>query len=351
MPIYERGSTFLLSIGSGKDRIRKAYKTREEAELAERRYNLVREGVIEASELPQEPSRGSAKGSTPRNTLGAAYKLTIKDHWSQRKSGSGIKAGSRVVRHLGEHTPVSEITTAIIREMVEEWEDAGNSGSTINQKLSSLSMMLKTAADEGWIETLPRIARRSNGTHRIRWMDFEEELTVLNACDHLGLSALKDYIVVAIDTGFRRGELIDFEVKNYFDGRLHLYPDETKTSKARAVPATDRVHDIIEKRSRTVRLFNDLNKYSLREHWATLREHLGKLDDPQFVVHMLRHTCASRLAMQDKTAQFIQEWMGHATPLTTARYMHLAPAKLLEGKGALEDYRKQNQPRLRAVNM
>ena len=81
-------------------------------------------------------------------------------------------------------------------------------------------------------------------------------------------------------------------------------------------------------------------------HWDTLRYALGKADDPQFVIHMLRHTCASRLAMQDKPAQFIQEWMGHTTPLTTARYMHLAPAKLREGKEALENYRR---PELKVV--
>ena len=123
-------------------------------------------------------------------------------------------------------------------------------------------------------------------------------------------------MIVAIDTGFRRNELLEFKVKDYRQGMLHLYADQTKTSKPRSIPATDRVAEIIRRRSNHDRLFDDLTLYTLRSQWAVVREALGKLEDPQFVVHMLRHTCASRLAMQDKPAQFIQQWMGHSTPLT-----------------------------------
>jgi integrase len=155
---------------------------------------------------------------------------------------------------------------------------------------------------------------------------------------------------VAIDTGFRRMELLNFESKQYRNEMLHLHPDETKTSKARSIPATSRVDAIIQARRGNERVFHDLNAYSLRTQWDVVRAALGKTEDPQFVVHMLRHTCASRLAMQDKTAQFIQAWMGHATPLTTARYMHLAPGKLKEGKEALEQYKSEHVPFLRAAN-
>jgi integrase len=350
MPIYQRGGTYQVAIGSGKDRWRRSFRTLEEAQQAERVQLLVREGVIEAPKEAQERPKRSAQGVALTNTLAAAYKLTVKDTWSGRKTSSSIKQAEHVMRLIGADTDVREITTSVIREMVDELEEAGCIGETINKKLSALSMMLKTAADEGWIETLPRIKRRKPGTHRLRWMDVDEELQALNMCETLNLLSLKDLIQVAIDTGFRRMELLDFRIRDYRNGMLNLHPDQTKTSKARSVPATDRVHEIIQRRRNNDRLFDDLSVSTLRTQWDLLRSNLGKTEDPQFVVHMLRHTCASRLAMQDKPAQFIQEWMGHATPLTTARYMHLAPGKLREGKSALEDYRKNNLPHLRAVN-
>jgi integrase len=339
----------MVSLGSGKDRWRRSFKTLEEAQNAEKVQNLVRDGVIEAPPEATKVTRRVGEGVAPKQSLGAAYRLTVRDTWKHRRSDSGIKQGAIVLRMLGEDTLVKDITTSVIREMADELEDAGLVGGTINQKLSALSMMLKTAADEGWVETMPRIKRRSPGTHRVRWLDADEETVVLNACDTLGLTSLREFVMAAIDTGFRRTELLEFRIKDYRQDMLHLYADQTKTAKPRSIPATDRVAEIIQRRSNNDRLFDDLSVSKLRDQWALLRSTLGKTEDPQFVVHMLRHTCASRLAMQDKPAQFIQQWMGHATPLTTARYMHLAPGKLKEGKSALEDFRKNNLVTLRVA--
>jgi len=344
MPIYKRGNKWLVSVGSGENRYRETFSSYTDAVLAEKKQELIKSGVLE---IPQE----LLPKPVIKPTLAEAYKLTVKDVWSQRKSDNGQKNARAILNYFGEETPVDSITTSMIREMVNEFADEqGNAGSTVNGKLSALSMMLKTSADEGWIETLPRIKRRSAGNHRIRWIDNREELDLLNTCTQYGFNALREFIIVAIDTGFRRMELLNFESKQYRNEMLHLHPDETKTSKARSIPATSRVDAIIQARRGNERVFHDLNAYSLRTQWDVVRAALGKTEDPQFVVHMLRHTCASRLAMQDKTAQFIQAWMGHATPLTTARYMHLAPGKLKEGKEALEQYKSEHVPFLRAAN-
>jgi integrase len=87
------------------------------------------------------------------------------------------------------------------------------------------------------------------------------------------------------------------------------------------------------------RLFHDLTESTLRFQWETIRTKLGMTDDEQFVVHMLRHTCASRLAMAGKNATFIMNWMGHSSIMVTQRYMHLSPNTMLEGAEALENYR------------
>lgn len=349
MTIYQRGSSWVVTVGSKDDRYRKSFKTLEEAQLAEKREKAIREGVIERQEPTKFKSSGSRQGVAKGHSLLAAYNLALKDTWAGSKSDGQIKNAKVVLKSLGDDMPVSKITPQVIREMVEEFEDMGNAGATINKKLSALSVMLKAAADEEWIDSLPRIKRRKNGTNRLRWMDAEEELKVMAVCDKFGLADLKDYIIVAIDTGFRKGELLEFRVNQFHHGMLHLHPDETKTSKARSIPATDRVKAIITRRSNNDRLFDELTPHILRDQWELMREDMGMSDDPQFVVHMLRHTCASRMAMANKTAQFIQEWMGHATPLTTAKYMHLAPAKLAEGTDALDDYRRTYTPKLKVV--
>jgi integrase len=350
MAIHKRGESYVVTIGSQEERYRKSFKTLADAVKAEKLEEAIRLGVVKSSQSLVDRKRTSLSPLQLSQTLRRAYELTLRDTWSQNKSNAHIKSAMPVLKFFGDDMPVSEINSQLIREMVEELEDTyGNVGSTVNAKLSALSMMLKTACQEQWLETIPYFKRRSEGTHRIRWYDAEEELRMLATCKQLGLLALADFIICAIDTGFRRMELLDFRVKEYRHNLMVLHPDETKTSKARSVPPTLRVVKIIQSRSLNDRLFDDLTPQTLRTQWDSMRSVMNMSKDPQFVVHTLRHTCASRLAMSNQTAQFIQMWMGHATPLTTARYMHLAPNKLLEGTNALDDYRKSYIPMLKVV--
>lgn len=340
MTISRRGNSYVVTMGSGDDRYRKSFKTEQEALIAEAEEKARRLGSKNAQGSTYKARSGVGEGVSKGYTLMDAYRLTVKDIWSHQKGNHQPRNAERVMKMIGGDTLVGDVTTAVIREMVDELQE-DNDGSTINRKLSALSMMLKTAADEGWIETLPRIKRRPEGDHRVHWLDVEEERKLLNTCLQLGLPSLHDFVVVAIDTGFRKMELLDFKVREYRRGHLHLHPEDTKTSKARSIPATQRVQEIIEKRIHNDRLFDDLTHSKLRDQWAKVRKVMGKEDNPEFIVHMLRHTCASRMAMEDKTAEFIRLWMGHSSPMTTARYMHLAPGKLEEGVKALENFRKQ----------
>src|SRR5438105_11822288 len=44
-------------------------------------------------------------------------------------------------------------------------------------------------------------------------------------------------------------------------------------------------------------------------------------------LHVLRHTFCSRLAMRAATVKAVQELAGHASLMTTQRYMHLTPLR------------------------
>jgi integrase len=126
---------------------------------------------------------------------------------------------------------------------------------------------------------------------------------------------------------------------------VHLHAGETKTDKARAVPATDRVAEILHRRSNRVKIFS-FTRATLRKQWIDLQTAMGLEEDNQFLVHTLRHTCASRLVQRGTSLAVVQVWMGHSSIVTTQRYWHLRPDSLLEGKKALEQVA---EPRLRVV--
>ena len=58
--------------------------------------------------------------------------------------------------------------------------------------------------------------------------------------------------------------------------------------------------------------------------------------DKQFVLHALRHTCASRMVQAGVDLYSIKEILGHSTIKVTERYAHLSPARLRSAIDALE---------------
>ena len=58
--------------------------------------------------------------------------------------------------------------------------------------------------------------------------------------------------------------------------------------------------------------------------------------DKEFVIHALRHTCASRLVNKGIDLYVVKEWLGHSSIQVTEKYAHLSPKKLAHAAYALE---------------
>ena len=344
MAIYERGNSYIVCVGSGANRFRKTVKTKQEAELEELQA-LTRQ---KASGSPLERPTTVQPLGKGTHTLKEAHDLTWRLHWKEDKGQDTHKVFCRAVfREIPEDTPLSEITFDMALEAVEAWEEEGNGGQTVNHKISHLSKMLDTAMKQGWIKAKPMLPRRKPGSHRVRWMDEQEEAQALAMCRQLELHDLYDLIVVAVDTGFRRSELLGLKRNDYVNGMLHLHAGQTKTDKARAVPVTQRVAEVLHRRGNQLKFF-DITFHQLRRMWWELKTAMGLEEDGQFCVHMLRHTCASRMVQRGVPLAVVQAWMGHSSITTTMRYAHLAPSNLQAGREALEQ--TTQTPHLRVVN-
>jgi integrase len=331
MAITPRGNTFQVNVGSGADRFRVSAKTMEEAVEVERREILKRQkaalGVVE--------EKPAARAEV---TMGRLLELAKRRIWLNASDTQSENA-ERVLAVLGERTSVHEINRDTLRELVETFYEMGNSGATINRKMSALSVMLKVAEDEEWIERAPKIPRQTEAKHRVRFYDAAEEKAMLRVCHQLGMPDLADFIVLGIDTGFRKSEILGLAIRDCEGENAVLHAGETKSGNARSVTLTTRCREMVQRRKGFTTLFENLTLAQLRRQWDILRHAMGKEDDEFFIVHVLRHTCASRLAMMGRPAQFIQAWMGHSTIMVSQRYMHLCPNTLKDGVVSLDDYR------------
>jgi integrase len=350
MPIYKRGDKWLVSVGSGTDRFRATLSTRQEAIQVEEQ-ELFKRKREQLAERFGDAVMGKPEKASSGITMGKLYDMAFADKWKGSKGERvAVMNAKACLDSLGWDTPVENITMESIRNMARSFVVSdGNSGSTVNRKLSSLSVMLSIAEDEGWLDRHFKMPRKKEAEHRIRYMSAEEEIAAIQFAKHNGFNGLADLIPFAIDTGFRKAELEGLTHDDCRNARATLHAGATKSDKARSVPLTQRCQEIVQKRytgNGKERLFKDLTVATLRTQWDLLRAHMGMTEDKNFTLHMLRHTCASRLAMAGKSAVFIKDWLGHSSIMVTQRYMHLSPTTLMEGVDALDNYRK---PELKVV--
>ena len=333
MATYQKTNStkWMASVGAGANRERKSFETEALAQAWETQELALRA-------LPR-PNTSQLVSVSSGWTLQDALDNSLQHQW--QGTGGMYKAilnAKSAMDFFGADAQCSSVTANGVIEWMEELQDIGNCNSTCNKKLSALSVMLKRAVDYGGLTAIPKMERYKEGQHRIRWYSDNEEQLMLQMCKQLGLPELADFIVLGIDTGFRRAELLGLYLQDYHKGMLILHAGETKNGDSRSVPCSSRVKAILDSRraSGESRVFPTMTNSQLRKQWNDLRFQLKKNDDAGFIVHVLRHTCATRLVSEGVPLTTVQVWMGHKTIQTTMRYAHMTAGQLQAAVAALE---------------
>jgi integrase len=298
-------------------------------------------------------------------TLAAALQRHWDTEWSKMKSACTLKY---VIPALQKESiaflPITEVSTKRLREQIRQWsapkDQGGNelSNATINRKLTAISTVLRVHEEDGDIEKCPTIPYLKEDNIRERYVSWEEEAEAAKFMRKLGVDAaaedrpkwmlMDDSYVVLVDTGMRLGEyvgLTEFNLRRDQQGALYgvwLKHGSTKTGKGRTIPLTPRAIDALERamrlRAELAAAGSNLDQNWYIRRWATVRGAVPSLADVN--LHILRHTCASRLIQGDGKVGLgiyeVMQWLGHTDIKSTLRYAHLAPGRLSQGVHVLE---------------
>ncbi|MFN4281559.1 MAG: tyrosine-type recombinase/integrase [Alphaproteobacteria bacterium] len=272
-------------------------------------------------------------------TLENAYDRVAELYWSIRPGGRNSMAAARnAMVYFGRLTLVENITPHMVDHWVQSMRTMKWSASTINRHLSALSRINKFAYSRGGAATIPIITRERVRRGRIRYLTAVEEAKMFNYFTTHPRRDGPAFVRFLLDTGMRVGEMlamreddVDFE-----RGVIHVW--RNKTNKPRIVPMTSKVRQILKMKSTgraENRFFPHAYKY-YRRTWKQIQHALGLANDPEFVVHCLRHTCASRLIHHGVHVLTVKEWLGHKAIASTLQYVHLAPKNLYDAAAVLE---------------
>lgn len=271
-----------------------------------------------------------------KETIGKWLDKTYRQFWADKSEPQKARQKMTMINDFfGRTTDVNDLTMVWIDDWILSLKADNNSNATINRKLAALSKMLTYASDSGALTAKkPKINRLKEPKGRIRWLTDGEEKLILVTVNQWSLEDLEDVIPVLVDTGIRKGELLNMEKRDIQNGMLHIWVNKSDTP--RSVPLTKRVKAILAKRVATLKETDKVFQISpdeLARTWDRVRYHL-ELED--VTIHVFRHTTASRLVQRGIPLKTVQEWMGHKTIQTTLRYAHLSPKNLQDALAVLE---------------
>jgi integrase len=257
-----------------------------------------------ARELEAEADRSGWVADTrlaEKTTLGELL-TRYRDQVSPTKR-SALTERSRInamLRRPIVHRTLAKLTSADVATYRDErLKDAAPA--TVVRELNTLSHAIETALRE-WGLWLPRnpvkmVRRPSVPQGRKRRLEDGEEERLLAACDRGRTPLLKQLVILAIETGMRRGELLGLRWEHVQLTKRIVHLPLTKNGESRDVPLSRRATDTLmalskHKRSGAEPVF-PMTGNSVRLAFEHLRVR-AKLSDFHF--HDLRHEAITRLA-------------------------------------------------------
>lgn len=138
---------------------------------------------------------------------------------------------------------------------------------------------------------------------------------------------LKPIIITALQTGMRRGEILNLKWENIDTEQNFIELLEIKSGKARKIPISPTLNNVFEnikRRSEFVFVNPKTNQpyIDLKKSFPTVIERAG-IKDSRF--HDLRHTVATRLVEKNIDLSVVKDILGHSKITTTQRYAHPVP--------------------------
>jgi len=303
-------------------------------------FDTKTEALRWASDLESEANRSGWVADTR-----AAEKTTLRELLTRYcaevtpgKRGAVSEASriNSILRCPISHRTLAKLTSADVATYRDERLKSVASA-TVVRELNTISHAIEVATRE-WGLWLPRnpvklVRRPPVPRGRTRRLKEGEEEALLSACDRGRTALLKPLIVLAIETGMRRGELLDLRWEHVDLKRCVAHLPLTKNGDSRDVPLSRRAVETLRQLRaddpKSERVF-PMTGNAVRLAFEHLRVRAEMSD---FHFHDLRHEAISRLFEKGLNIAEVSAISGHREMKMLQRYVHLRAVDLVARLG------------------
>jgi integrase len=250
-----------------------------------------------------------------------------------------------VVDQLGPWRPLAQIDYQLVESMMDAFLKKGNAPATVNKKRSALRAMLTDAAARGWIQGVPAIPKQlPNSRRKDRVISPQEEEAFCLWFERIEQPEAADLFRFLLYTGCRWSEaekLVTSDV-NLILRRVTFHLTKSKAGpKNRTIRLPVKAYEAVRHHVSPTHMDERVWSYSYNQYrhlFDAAKDALGLGADKQLTIHILRHTCASRLSAGGITLQKLQAWGGWDDVTALQRYVHLNVEALEDCVTVLEGF-------------
>jgi len=231
----------------------------------------------------------------------------------------------------------------ITGEVVAQYRDARLkevSANTVRLELAFLSVVFEQCRKEWGLAVsnpVRQIRMPKPGKPRQRRLEAGEEEALLHACKESGAHYLQTFVILAIETGMRFGELAGVTWVNVNLEKRTIYLPDTKNGSPRTVPLSTRALSAIQTQPRSIggRLFLAKSGSIRSAFLIALKKAQGSQPDSKKFLrelrfHDLRHEAVTRLFEKGLNPIEVGMVSGHKTLSMLQRYTHLRSEELVD---------------------
>ncbi len=325
--------------------------------------------------------RAAERADAQRRRVGTlrAFLEQRYEPWATSNLRSGAAQLERIRADFADwlDKPMCDLTPWLIETYRKHRRDAGIMPVTINREIQRLRAVAAKAVTWGVLAGHPFAAvrpLRHDKTGRVRFLSPDEERSLRAALvsreerlrvardrfntwrkvrhleplprrEEIYVDHLRPIVLVALNTGLRRGELLALTWNDVdLGGRIiTVRGTSSKTGQTRRIPVNQEALDVLAtwrrqapEAGRQSHVFGGVDGVAIARVDTAWRTAITLAGLVEFRFHDLRHHFASKLVMSGVPLNTVRELLGHRSLEMTVRYAHLGPESLARAVEKLE---------------